>query len=493
MIVKDELISQIDNLLKSGDINNARLALEEITVSKVPERLSLKLSDLFIRCGLPKDAVKVLYPILFETNDISEREKYLPTYALALQQMGAYNEAFKTFEKIDFNKNIQANLYYAVALFSKWDYAGAIPYLENYLKDGDITPYQKLVGQTNLAQAFLITGAIEKAEAELNTLLETTKKNKYYLLYANALEIKSQMLLVQKKYGEVNEILKEAISMLSEFPSRYKLLTDLWAAIAELGTNPTSKSAMTQFTNLRRDAVGQQRWPIVRECDFYLAIVENDNDLFLKVYFGTPFPQYRERLKFLFGKPVEMPGAYRWKGIEKTVPEEKTLKVLEGVDTYTGAKLKRAQVPHKLLQALTSDFYVNFRVETLFSILFPEENYNPMSSDNRIHQAVKRLQTWFDENEIPIDIRFKNDGYRFFFVEPYAVEVQLGYDQAINLDIGQEILKFLEKNEAATARELSQKLKIPVRTMYRKIDELLNDNTITTQRVGREVKYRLVK
>jgi hypothetical protein len=87
-------------------------------------------------------------------------------------------------------------------------------------------------------------------------------------------------------------------------------------------------------------------------------------------------------------------------------------------------------------------------------------------------------------------VRFKNDGYRFFFIAPYSIEVRLSYDEAKKFDISEEVVKFIT-NQPATARELSFYLKVPVRTMYRKIDELLAANRIVPERIGREVKYRV--
>ncbi len=491
MIVKDETIAEIDTALKAGNFVGARKILEEISLKKVPARLKLRLAEVQVRAGFPKHAVEILYRSIHDKND-PPLPKALSIYALALQQMGAYNEALKIFEKLDFGTVPEANLYYAIGLFAKWEYGKAIPYLEKYISSKETTSYQKLVAKANLAQAHLYTGDEKSADRLISELLQATKENSYNLLYANSLDLKAQHRLFQKRYDEMNPILEEARSKVSLFPSHYGLIIDHWQAVSELGKHPNSKNILSQFKKIRDEAVKQQRWALVRESDFFQSIIDEDEDLFLKVYFGTPFVEYRKRLKKLFGGNIEIPSSYRWKGNERKVSEDRVIKVSEGTDLNTGASLKRGQVLHRLLQALSSDFYINFRTETLFSIIFSDEHFSPISSANRVHQSVNRLQNWFDENEITIKIRSLNEGYRIFFEKPYALEVLLEYEHERPVDIINEIQKALNAPGGLTAREIGYQLNIPVRTIYRKIEELLAGNKIFFERIGREVKYKVV-
>ncbi len=476
MNITEELIDTIEQLIRKGDHQQAKKQLSLFTPSAVPYRLILRASQLLVRAGMAKNSAKLIRPIMFNTN-----EPVQPTiaaqYALTLQQLGAYTEASKILRGLDFKTIPEANLYYAFTLFSKWDYEDAIPYLERYLEFKQISPYQKIVAKTNLAQAYISSVFYREAEALLDEIENETKKQDYNLLMANGLELRAQLLFAENKFSQALNLLNSAEKMLSTFPTHYQLMVEYWKVICQYAFDPTKTKAIANLQTLRTNSVEKGFWSVVRECDFHRSIIDGDKDLFLKVYFGTPFSKYREKLRKKFPISVELPPFYHWNPTLKKASREKIFKVYEGIDLRSEASLKRGQLSHRLLQALTSDFYVPFRTETLFTYVSPDEHYSPVSSYKKTANAIQRLQNWLKENSIPIKIRFKHDGHRIYFIDPYILEVRIQTDDTFSYDTQSEIEKILV-GKNLSSKEISEDLNIPLRTVVRKLKTLIEDGKI---------------
>lgn len=479
MKITDELIDTIEQLIRKGDHQQAKKKLNLFTPSTVPHRLIFRASQLLVRAGMAKSSAKILRPFMFNMNE-PVQPNIAAQYALTLHQLGAYTEASKILRGLDFTNLPEANLYYAFTLFSKWDYEDAIPYLEKYLQFKQISPYQQIVAKTNLAQACISSGFYRKGEVLLNEIETETKKQNYNLLIANSLELRAQLLFSEKRFSEALKLLGSAEQMLSTFPTHYQLMVEYWKVICQYAIDPTKTKASSNLQNLRKNSVEKGFWSVVRECDFHRSIIDGDKDLFLKVYFGTPFTKYREKLQKKFPISVEVPTVYHWNPTLKKASREKIFKVYEGIDLSSGASLKRGQLSHRLLQSLTSDFYVPFRTETLFTYVSPDEHYNPLSSYKKTANAIQRLQDWLKENSIPIKIRFKEGGYRIYFIDPYILEVKVQTDELFSYDTQSEIERILA-GKTLSSKEIAESLNIPLRTVNRRLKELLDGGKITVK------------
>ncbi len=492
MAVSDEVLEKIDQSIKLGDYPAAKKRLDKIAISKTPERLVTRLSDLLIRTGMFKENSKLLYPHIYNQTQIPS-PKIEAHYALTLQQIGAYREANRIFENFDFSKAAEAHFYYAITLFAKWEYKKAIEHLIQYLESKEITPYQRLVGESNLVQAYLETDQFEEAENHLKKIESEINKSEFVLVQANIFQLRAQLLYSRGQYKEALRFLDSSQKLLKTFANHYQLTAYFWKVNCEFAMNPQKPGAVKAFQELRKKSVSLGRWSLVRQCDFYRSVIEQNKELFLKVYFGTPFPAYRDSMISHFGEKVEIPEFYDWNATDKSAKENQILDAKIGKDLASGGELKRGQRTHRLLQTLASDFYINFKLETLSSYIFPDEHYNPVTSYKRAFSAVDKLQTWFKENNIPMQVRFKNDGYRLYFEKPYILRVRLTYDDTGDIGIKSELENLMAQDQLYSAKELSEILKVPLRTTYRKINDLLANNKLTREKFGQEVKYRLKK
>lgn len=490
MTLSEEFLESVDGLIKAGNYVQARKALDKIIVSKVSERLIIRTSDLFIRTGLFTKNIRLLYKSMYSQTQIPTT-KIVAHYALSLQQIGAHFESTRIFESLDFSKAPEAHFYYAITLFAKWEYDQAIFHLEKYLASPELSPYQQLVAKSNLAQAYLENNDIKKAKGCIEEVEKQAKGSHYELLRANIYQRRAQLLYLENNFKEAFKYIDLAEKLLKNFANHYQLTPLLWRAVCTLAENRQSREAQKMFEDLRKQSIALQRWALVRYSDFYQSIITKDEQLFLKVYFGTPFRAYRQNLIKKFQQKIEIPRNYDWNPTGKKAKEGSVLDVKEGLDLKSGNALKRGQRIHRLLQTLTSDFYVNFKNETIASYLFPNEHYDPYSSFKRAYESVRALQKWLKESKVPIIVRPSEEGFRIFFETPYVLRVETAYDENAAFTTSSELEKALSGNRSYTAEEISKILKIPLRTTYRKINDLLSNNSLLRQKTGRIVKYRL--
>jgi hypothetical protein len=124
------------------------------------------------------------------------------------------------------------------------------------------------------------------------------------------------------------------------------------------------------------------------------------------VYYGTPYKSFRQRLERVREFP-EQAIVSRSEQIERIV------------DTWHVGD-QHGEMTQLLLVLLLRDFYRPAKVGYIFSELFGNGLWNMTSSQNRVHQLVRRLRTWMIENKLPFKI----------------IEVDGAYALRMNEDVG---------------------------------------------------------
>ncbi|NUM87917.1 MAG: hypothetical protein HUU37_01820 [Bdellovibrionales bacterium] len=159
------------------------------------------------------------------------------------------------------------------------------------------------------------------------------------------------------------------------------------------------KRARRELREVRALAVARENWETVRDCDFHLARSRKDFSGLTRVYFGTPHAAYRARVLAELGAR-RLPESFLWS------PEGRGRGRRAVIDLLTGSaldhRLKPGQVPHRLLCALAADFYKPQTLPAIHASLFPDRHFNPVSSRDVVHQAMKRLRAWLDVNGLPL-------------------------------------------------------------------------------------------
>ena len=102
------------------------------------------------------------------------------------------------------------------------------------------------------------------------------------------------------------------------------------------------------------------------------------------------------------------------------------MKVPTGVQIWVDRPegLKIGQVPQRLLQALTRDFYRPMNLVELYSSVFPGQHYHPRSSVDSMHQAMRRLRAFLGKAAPAVWIEEMGGRYRLAAREPVEVWVE---------------------------------------------------------------------
>ncbi len=470
-------LEEIDGYIRTGNFQKAQAKLQKFSTNTVPIRLASKAANILVRAGMAQKSARILHPLIHSQSEKPEPQ-LMAEYALTLLELGAYVEGFKILESINFKDVPAANFYYSVALFSKFEHIKAIPYLESYLKVPQTKPYQRMVASANLVQAYILAKQFNTAESLLSDILSRAQKENQALLVANCLELKAQLLFEQKNFEQALEVLNTSKKTLMPNPSKYQLMIEYWEILCEISLQPKNKELWQRWRKLRLDSVRNDFWSLVRQCDFHSAVLEGNKDLFLKVYFGTPFRTYREKLIKSFPEKCEIPKSYLWNSAPGDVPKGNILNISDSGGLAVKHELKKGHLTYRILQALASDFYIPFKTETIFNYVFPSEYFNPTSSYSKTKNGVRRAQVWLNKNQIPIEIRSDAGAYRIFFLKPFYLQVQLQVEESKKYDTLSEIEVLLDNGKGFSTAEISHKLKIPQRSVNRHLKTLLEQQKI---------------
>ncbi len=404
------ILNNIEILIRTGESNKARRVLSNYRSSSLTRTDRHDLAALARRAGLPLMTLRLLTPIVRppakQPMKASERER--AEYAAALVRVGATTEAIEMLQGIDPSKTPQVHLYFAHALFTRWEYEAAVPFLEKYVDHAPDT-YQRIIGKMNLASALVHERKISSAQAVLHDLEDETKREKLRALHGNTLERLAELAIDRGQWREAERYLTRAEADVDAAGGFDEFFVRKWRYISDL-LQKKSHSAQRLLT-LRTEAIQREHWETVRECDAYLARATNNVPLFHRVYFGTPYPSYRKRLLVDFGLSTRLPDSFDW-CFEGELPPTRILDFLREPVVKAHPTIKLGQVKHRLLRVLTSDFYRPFRVANLFSEIYAGECFHIESSPARVHQGVKELKKWFLRHRIPLRLTEKSGGYR---------------------------------------------------------------------------------
>lgn len=410
MRTNKEKLAKVEELIKSA---HGAVALKELTQL---HKKGLKTEELLMaasyatRANSPELAIRILHPLIHPTSKVirppTDAEK--AEYALALLRSGAYAECALLLKKVSVKEVPKVLLYKALLKLSEWNYAEAIPFLKEYIREPRITSYERLVGKINLVPCLITENHLPEAKVYLTEVLEETSDQKLFLLNAIAMRYLGNLEIQRKNWEGALTHFESAETLLKDFPGLELYFARKWSAIARVFISKGSRESIRDLELIRAEATTLQHWESHRDIDFHLALFKGEKENFLGLYRGTPWPEYRKRILKEMGEVP--PGAYAWK-----ITVNLDQKDFQQVDLLKGAEklaFKGGQVLHRLYHTLLSDHYREFSLGMLFEKLFPGEFYDPKSSQYRIHQPVRRLRAWFKKNSIPLTIENSAGGYK---------------------------------------------------------------------------------
>lgn len=449
--MEDDL-KKIDALVKAAKVKEARRLISQYREAKIPRAYVLRLARLARATGLSEIAIRHLNPIVRppakSTVVATDLEKAV--YAAVLTRIGAATEALEILQKVDKEKVPECLLYETYALVSRWNYKDTIPLLKKYVALTKLDAYSLCVGQVNLAAAYVHERKIREASTLLAVLRDKTREENLTQLYGNTLELSAQHAIFDGKWSEAGLFLSEAEKVLQESDGLDAFFVKKWRAISEMLKNPKRVEAVRK---VRQSAILLKHWETVRDCDRFECIATRNEELYRHLYFGTPYADFRERLKKDFEKEPSLPEFYIW-NMNGSASGNKNV-----TDGKSGGQLL-----HRLFKILTSDFYRPTRLAAIYSSLYPGEYFNPRSSPDRVHQAMKRLRIKLRDSRAGISIKEEDTTYSLVSSGSAGIKVYLEDPPTSHADARLAELKKLWPKDPFTVNDVIHALGISSRS-----------------------------
>jgi tetratricopeptide (TPR) repeat protein len=487
-----DLLSRLEKQVVEGQHLEVKNVLSSLELQKVPRPFAAPFADLAWRVGDSLVSLKILNKFVVPENELadppSDREKFI--YAAALGTLGAVNEAFELFDTIHSELEPEVFLRKAMVQFRVWNYKGSLPFLESFLAQTQITPYRRLIGKINLAAALIVEGKYVEAEKLLASIHAECKQQGYWLLLGNSYELQAQIQFFQQNFQHALSLLSEAMELLKNQAGEFLLYAEKWSIFC-CAFLEKSESSLQELQRFGHQAKSKGHWETVRECDLFEAILTGNEDLCRQVIIGTPYEAYRQRARRLFGKSILALGKFHLRIGE---PQALNKAVLFSPYELQAGQESLHSKPQllALFDALTLDFYHPSHIGLLFQRIYKTEKFNPFTSPNRVLSLIKRLNRWFDDQQVPLQVKIKKSEFALSAKEGTAVEVLIQRAQELSKQKGQ--LQFIRTHFASrrfSAENLAEAMRVSRGTALTFISEAIQSGALIKIGNGRETAYGL--
>lgn len=474
--------------IRRGRAAEAAAALRRIARRGVPAAHRAEFANLAWRAGLADVGARVLCPIVRGAgrHPASARPAEIAEYAACLIRLDASEEALVLLEGLGGRATKQATLYEAYAHITRWNYARAIPLLGAYLRDARPEPYERLVARVNLASALVYERRHVDAEALLRELLHEASVKKLALALGVVLELSASHFVLQGKLHRAGPLLERGEKELAGADPVVRFLVRKWQGILRyLETKGRDAAALDA---IRREAASRAQWETIRDCDRVEAVTARNEELLLKLFFGTPYETFREKLVREAG-PLAIPSSLVWdlgtgRGRAASVD-------LTTGETASAGALRPGSVAYRLLRCLASDFYRPFRVAALYAHAYEGAYFNPETSPGQLHVGVRRLRRWLAAGRIPLDVVEAGGAYRL--VATGRVELSVPRPDATDLDpplVGR--LRAALAASAFSVHDAARALAVSRRSAQRLLAEAEAQGRLARLGRGRSTRYEWV-
>lgn len=411
-----ELFEECENLLRKGRADLVSRQLSSVSINQLNRSARLPFARLCRRAGLFNLGLKTLAPLVRPqqvSSGLSANDEEKCEYAYLIMKSGSPTEALQLLRPLQNSAQSEAKLYVGYCHMMRWQYKEAAIYLNAHIREMKPS-YEKIVAQVNLASALIASEQWGAGTELLAQILGDSETKNLKRLQGNCLELRSQIHLHLKNYSLCMEDLEEASQLLANEKSMDQLFVLKWKAILK-GLIENTVEPIFEF---QKEALKRRHWESVRECDLFALKIQFDSSRFEKLYCGTPFSSYKERIERELGV-VSQSSDYLWgpRGADQ-------LDLLEGVLWQpTGRSIPMTPQVQKLLCSFCSDLYKPFSVVNLFSLLMADEYFDPVTSPNRVHQMIWRARAWLEENEVALSISEHQGSFRLELTGQVCVRI----------------------------------------------------------------------
>lgn len=483
-----EALAQLDGLIRSGKASDARILLKKLTLKEIPRALIQPLATIARRADMPGLGLKLLNPVVRPERkkiaNATDMEKI--EYAFCLSNSGAQQEAIKLLDTLDIDQIPQGLLAKSFSYINSWNYKEAIPLLKTYTASPQVEAYQRLVGNVNLVAALVYEELSEEAEELLGALLEETEKGQYRLLHGKLLGYRAQNAIQAKKWEVAGKFLGEAEDYLKEMGGIDVLLMKKWHAVYDCYLQGEKNKNVDNLRKIKEEAYQIKHWETVRHCDFFEALFCENEELGFHVYFGTPYTSFKHKLLKEWKKPLSLPEQYALK-LGSPSPTHKKIRFL--IEEAGEKALKHGQASHRAMLALASDFYRPLRVTTLHYALYPNDFFNPFSSRDRVHQALRRLRISLKNLKLPLTLKEEKSLYSLAASSPIELLVPREIESKDRSDFQIQSLQAKWPTDPFSVSQAADHLQVETRTALIFLQKALQKGIVVRSGKGPATRY----
>lgn len=485
-------LSEIEKHVVEGQHENAKGIIQKLNFRKIPRAHAAGLAELAWRISQPLWTLKILDRILFPENeltkDATDREKLI--YATALGNLGAVNEAIQIFDSINSQREPEVLLRKALAHFRQWDYPKAIPHLEQFLKTDGLAPYRKLIGKVNLAAALIADFRFADAQTWLDEIQTECRENQYRLLLGNYFELQGQVFFFQNEHQKALSCFEESIRLLENQGGEFSLYSEKWKAISQAFLKNDARS-LSEIRKIKLKALSMGQWETSRDCDLFEAVLTEDQELAEKVILGTPFSFYRERVRRLTKDGVARRTQFNW--LLGSLQSSAQIFVFDPYEMQRGKKSLHGNPQLlALFEALTVDFYRPSHIGLLFQRIYRNEKFNPFNSPQRVLRLIKRLDLWFQDQGVPLQVSMKKSEFSILGRDESPVQIRVRRKQGLSKKEGQNFhLQQFFKDRTFTVKDVSRHMNLSRATAQNVLKKACEEGLVLRSGAGRATNYVL--
>jgi tetratricopeptide (TPR) repeat protein len=475
-----KLIRSLEEETRNQRIESALAILEESSPEDIPSGLKPKFADIARRLNRPILGLKILWPEIMQKGQHSSDFVY--ELVSTLRRLGLGNQTRLWLERIP--QSPRSLLERAFFHIQQWEYKEAGEILESLLGSkaalGDLNPS---ILQVNLMACHLFNNEPAKA-LKVQEDLQPGLLQSHRHLYINSLELKGQALFSLRKFESSEKVLEEAKQLVNSNSDITSLLIQKWTLILKYATGKIGLDD-PEFNQIRQMARRVENWETIRDLDYQLSLLGNNRELMIKVLFGTPYVSYKARiLDILTSEPI--PTNYIWHDVRFPVAETKFDPL-----RFFHSDIKFGQAEHRLICLLLSDQYRPYSVIRLFDLLFPDELYNPYTSNGRIHNLIGSTRDSLRRLNLPLDIHSTKSGYRMRPSQDVSFVISHKMIFQDQMDLVLNALRSMFLTQPFSRVDAEEKLPFTRNQWKRILKDLVDSNNLCVNGNGKKTKYRI--
>ncbi len=396
-------VDQIDSCIKAGQFSQARTLLRSIRAEKIPESLLLKTAELARRAQLFRLALKILWPKIRQNSPGTSSDAERAEYAGSLLRAGSVSEARELLSECQEDQAAEVHLFRGYCEVVEWEYEKAAVHFTRYLDFSAPTAYQRAVAKLNLAASLSYCNKWTAAAHYLTELKEFSLSKGHKLLLANTLEQQTQIAIQTGDFDNAHHLLTEAELATPGHNNVHHLWLRKWRVVlaceTEIAKSGQIPSSVWDLQKILEEAISLRDYETQRDLSFQIAKFSRDEFYLKKIFFGTPFASFRQRVCALGWAPPPVCRLPLAPNLESSALKDcLTLSSLPG--------LKEGTSTWRMIVALLQDFFKPQTIGSLFRQLYPGQFFDPFSSGDRVHQVLLRTRRWIKESHLNWEIKF---------------------------------------------------------------------------------------